>query len=145
MKQYTLTESQVETLLRALSNESSVDQDLESRRILTPEDIRSRAKARVEIKRLLRGQLTPVVLPEVKRAIDKALTMFDESLVNGLGNGQDDALTAIDSELVQRPMREARAKLYSAAIEFCLQIGLKFSSDSTDKKQTNQEDQNETV
>lgn len=120
MKQLSLTESQIETILRALSNENSVDQDLERRRILEPKDIQKRSADRMELRRLLRS------LPEVSldfehvmRLIEQSIDDFQLSLaklseVESLGEFQDKELT--------RQFDLVRMSLYSTALKYQMVI-----------------------
>lgn len=57
MRQLILDRSQIEILLRALSNEAAVDQDLSSRRALTVDDLQRRAVERRNLAKVLLASL----------------------------------------------------------------------------------------
>lgn len=134
MRQLNLTESQIEILLRALSNESTVDQDLDRRRVLTVPELIERRDSRLVLKRILNASLeSSYDLAQVKSLVDRTLQDFETGLVTLLGQ-ESSALTSQES--VQSKARQARAMLYSVAQAYSLNLGLKFPSESTDKSQT---------
>jgi hypothetical protein len=129
MRQLNLDFSQIETLLRALSNEAAVDRDLESRRALTVDDLQRRAAERRNLAKVLRssletGETESLDLIRVKTLIDETLDRFVTGLAFDLCEGQPAALRAVDSEPVQAVLRETRAKLYKVTLETLSRSGI---------------------
>ncbi len=105
MRQLNLTESQIEILLRALANESTVDQDLDRRRVLTVPELIERRDSRLELKRILNASLKP--------SQDRTLLVKLKSRIQEISQRLDILSPKIDSGRFKYSEKQERDTLVS--------------------------------